>query len=40
MTAPVSVIELTKRFGEQIEAYKSGKYNEVDPIVWTVICRA
>jgi len=28
MSAPVSVVELVKRFGEQIEAYKSGKYNE------------
>ena len=28
MPAPASVVELIKRFGEQIEAYKSGKYNE------------
>ena len=28
MPAPTSVAELIKRFGEQIEAYKSGKYNE------------
>ncbi|MGH2638606.1 MAG: Eco57I restriction-modification methylase domain-containing protein, partial [Rhabdochlamydiaceae bacterium] len=28
MPAPASVVELVKRFGEQIEAYKHGKYNE------------
>ena len=28
MPAPASVVELVNRFGEQIEAYKSGKYNE------------
>lgn len=28
MPAPASVTELVKRFGDQIEAYKNGKYNE------------
>lgn len=28
MPAPASVLELVKRFGEQIDAYKNGKYNE------------